>query len=842
MSHGRISRASRRYPDAKRRLQRYGNTRYGKRANALPPHLLPGAEARTTTGAGLFSPARLLMMASAVFLIALVSVVVLTAISGAVGVAGTMRAYREVNKDLPNAAEVAVGAFQTTKIFDRNGQLLQEVDNPDYGWRTFVPIEQMSTDFINATVASEDSTFWTNSGVEPFAIIRGGFINLSGTGKSGGSTITQQLVRSLYPEQISGLDLSFTRKGREALAAVALSKSYSKTDIMTMYVNSIYYGARAYGIEAAAETFFEKHASELTLGEAALLAGLPQSPSAYDPTQPENADISKRRQRYVLEQMVKYRYITRDQADAAWKEPLQIRESRTSAVQNAPHFTQYVREYVVENFGEDALYGGLHITTSIDIGLQQKAEELVAAGVVEAKKYERNNSAMVVMVPWSGQILAMVGSADFSDALINGEVNYATSLIQPGSSMKPLVYAAAFEQGWNPASVIMDIPSTWPVPGGKPYEPLNYTEKFYGAVPARIALANSLNIPAVKATEFAGLQNVMDTSREMGLVDSLPNDALYYGLALGLGSAEVELLEHTNAYATLANNGRNVPPHPIIKITDSQGNVLYDLNQERIAKESTQAINPGNAYQVTSILTDNKARELIFTADNRFGNTQKDLGRPTAAKSGTTDAWKDLWTMGYTTDVAVGVWVGTSGTSNVTNLPERDGIQAAGPIWREMMLEIHKNPTFAALLSGPDGKPLAKEFPVPAEAFRGDVCSTTGHKPRTGDVRQEWLVKGQEPTQECTALNPLEKEELTKATAAARKSGVKWATGAVDSINRYARGGGSSFVQAGSTPVAVPSGGAAPGNQGAPIQPGQGNPIDPFVIPTPADIPIEPAT
>ncbi len=834
MSHGRISRASRRYPDARRRLARYGNTRYGNRANALPPQLLPGATARSTTEAGLFSPARLIMMAGTVVLIGLVSLVVLTAISGAVGVAGTMRAYREVNRDLPNAAEVAVNAFQTTRIFDRNGQLLQEVDNPDYGWRTFVPIEQMSTDFINATVASEDSTFWTNSGVEPFAIVRGGFINLSGAGKSGGSTITQQLVRSLYPEQISGLDLSFTRKGREALAAVALSKKYSKTDIMTMYVNSIYYGARAYGIEAAAETYFEKHASELTLGEAALLAGLPQSPSYYDPTQ--NFDIAKKRQRYVLDQMTTYRYITREQADAAWEEPLQIRDSRTSAVQNAPHFTQYVREYVVENFGEDALYGGLNIMTSIDIGLQKKAEELVAAGVVEAKNYGRNNSAMVVMVPWSGQILAMVGSADFSDALINGEVNYATSLIQPGSSMKPLVFASAFEQGWNPASVIMDIPSTWPVPGEKPYEPLNYTEKFYGAVPARIALANSLNIPAVKATEFAGLQNVMDTSRRMGLVDSLPNDALYYGLALGLGSAEVELLEHTNAYATLANNGRNVPPHPIIKITDSQGNVLYDLDQARIAKESTQAINAGNAYQVTSILTDNDARKLIFTENNRFGNTQKALGRPTAAKSGTTDGWKDLWTMGYTTDVAIGVWVGTSGNSNVTNLPERDGIQAAGPIWEAMMLEMHNNPTYAALLNGPDGQPLAKEFPVPAEAFRGDVCSTTGHKSRAGDVRQEWLVKGQEPTQECTDLNPLEKEELTKATAATRKSGVKWAAGAVDSINRYARGGGSIFGQPGSTPA------AAPGISGGPIQPGQQNPIDPLAVPTPADIPIEPAT
>ena len=262
----------------------------------------------------------------------------------------------------------------------------------------------------------------------------------------------------------------------------------------------------------------------------------------------------------------------------------------SGAVKAAPHFTEYVRNYIIEHYGEEALYGGLQITTSIDLDLQARAEQIVASGVARMEEYGRNNGAMVVMVPWSGEVLAMVGSADFDNALINGEVNYATCLIQPGSSMKPLVYAAAFEQGLNPGSVLMDIPSQWDVPGEEPYEPLNYNQRFYGAVDVRTALANSLNIPAVKATEYVGVQGVMDTARKMGMVDSLEQDAGYYGLSIGLGAAEVQLLEHTNAYATLANNGTYVPPHPIVEIKDSQGNVLYDLDEEQIAKDSTQAI------------------------------------------------------------------------------------------------------------------------------------------------------------------------------------------------------------------------------------------------------------
>lgn len=785
MSQGRISRSNRRFPEARRRAALYGNTRYGQKSKGLPPNLLSSGRERAKPK-GPITKGRVLLVASIIVAFAFAAFFVFTVITAALGVAGTIAAYRDVNKNLPNAAQISADTFQTTRIFDRNGNLLQQVDNPDYGWRTFVPYDQISPDLVNATVAAEDSTFWTNPGIEPLAIFRGAFIYASGAGTSGGSTITQQLTRSLYPNQI-GFDISFTRKGKEALAAYALNKKYSKRDILTMYVNQIYYGARAYGIEAAAETFFNKRAKDLDLAEAAMLSGLPQAPSYYDPSDPAKFPIAKRRQQYVLQQMVKYRYITQEQADAAWKEPLHPRDNRNGAIQAAPHFTEYVKKYIIEHYGEQALYSGLQITTSIDLDLQASAEKIVADGVRNVAVYDRNNGAMVIMVPWSGEILAMVGSADFNNQLISGQVNYADSALQPGSSIKPIVYSAAFEKGWNPATMIMDVPTTWQTPGAPDptYTPQNYTQMNYGAVPVRIALANSLNIPAVKATDYVGVQGVLDMAHKMGMHDGLSRSAGYYGLSVGLGAGEVRLVEHTNAYATIANEGKHVDIHPIIKITDSSGHVLYDLNKEQLAKDSQQVIEPAHAYQITSILTDNKARSMVFTTSNLFGDTQNELGRPTAAKSGTTENWKDLWTMGYTTDVVVGVWVGKSGGDN-SNLPQIDGIQAAGPIWQQTMVELHSNPAWQKLLVGPDGQPVAQDFQVPSNIYKGQVCSATGHQPGSGGTTTELLVRGEGPTEACNQLNSYEQDQLGQALAAVRGGNARWTNGAVDSIYRYA--------------------------------------------------------
>ncbi|MDQ4099385.1 MAG: transglycosylase domain-containing protein [Chloroflexota bacterium] len=789
MGHGRIARANQRYPSARRRAARYGRTPFGRRPNDVPLHLIGGGISRQKPG-GLITSGRLLIVAGTTLLAILLAVLVMTVISTVAGVSGTMAAYEEVNANLPDAGQISVDTFQTTKIYDRNGVLLQEVDNPEYGWRTFVPLDQISPYFIDATVAAEDATFWTNQGVEPIAIVRGAFIYASGAGTSGGSTITQQLTRSLYPEEV-GFDISLTRKGKEALAAYALAQRYSKNDILTMYVNRIYYGSRAYGVEAAAQTFFNKHAKDLTLAEASLLAGLPQAPSAYDPSDQDKFGQAKIRQEYVLDQMVKYRYLTRAEAKAAFNEPLQIRDSRSGAMQAAPHFTDYVRSYIVETYGEDALYGGLEITTSIDLDLQAAAEQIVARNVAELAVYDRNNAAMVVMVPWSGEVLAMVGSADWTNQEIGGQVNYATAQLQPGSSIKPVVYAAAFEKGWNPATRVMDVPVKYDTPDAPDptYEPQNYTGRFYGAVTVRTALSNSLNISAVKATEYVGIDGVIDMSRRMGIKHSL-NDRSIYGLSLGLGAGEVQLLEHTNVYATFANNGTHVPVHPIREIKDSQGNVLFKLDAEQVKKESTQAMKAGFAYQITSILSDDKSRELVFGRGNLFASTQAALGRPTAAKSGTTENWKDLWTMGYTSDVAIGAWVGKSG-GDTSNLPKLDGSQAAGPIWRDMMIEIHQNPTFAALLKGPNGQVVPEEFAKPADIYQGDVCGATGNQPGRGQSAKEVLVRGESPTRACGDLNDFERRELEKALAAARTGRSQWASGAIASINNYASAAGA---------------------------------------------------
>jgi membrane peptidoglycan carboxypeptidase len=785
MSQGRIGRSTSRYPGVQRRSTAFAGSRYGRRGRGLPPHLMPGitkAKKKETV----FSRRNFIIGAFITGFIVVVTFLAITVSSGIAAAFGVVRQYREVNKELPDAARIAVNTFQTTRIYDRKGTLLQEVDHPDYGWRTFIGMGQMNDHFINATISAEDATFWTNYGIEPVAFLRAGMIMFSGSGSSGASTITQQLVRAVYPDQISANDLSVNRKFREALAAVALAQEYSKEDIFTMYVNQIYYGARSYGVEAAANTFFNKHASELTLAESALLAGLPQAPSAYDPTTPDGFEMAKRRQRYVLEQMRKYRYITDEEVEAAWAEPLQIREDqRTSYLRAAPHFTLFVQDYLAENFGPDAIYAGLEVYTTIDLDLQAEAEAVIAQGVNFLRQYERNNAATVAITPWNGEILCMVGSADFNDASISGQVNFATGLIQPGSSMKPIAYAAAFEQGWHPGTVIMDIPTQWEVPGQEPYEPNNYTKQFYGAVTVREALGNSLNIPAVKATEFAGVQGVIDVAGRMGLQKSLENDAGFYGVSLGLGSGEVQLLEHTNAYATLANNGRYVPANPILRITDSQENVLFEINRETVDERASQAINPGTAYQVTSILTDNEARTRLFGSDNVYYNTSQEIGRPLAAKSGTTENWRDLWAMGYSSAVACGVWVGRTGDAGTATLIEIDSTDAAGPLWQDMMLLLHGDQRFAELLAGPDGTAIPNEFPVPDEVQQMEISAITGNRAGSGETVREWIVRGREPSLSANEVDSYQAEELEKALDAVRE-GANWAGGAVESINRYA--------------------------------------------------------
>jgi penicillin-binding protein 1C len=747
--------------------------------------LLPGSTRRSNDHRGRNG---FLIVGALIFLGLFVTTTLAFVVSTVAAVGGTVEAYRRVNEGLPNAAEVTIDTFQTSRIYDRNGVLLQEIEAPDGGWRTFVTIDQVSQHVIDATIAAEDATFWSHYGVEPIAIIRGAFINASGSGSSGGSTITQQLARGLYPEEI-GFDISVTRKFKEALAAVELDRQFSKQDILTMYLNQIFYGQRSYGIEAAAQTYFQKHASELDLAEASLLAGLPQAPSFYDPTVRLNQ--AKIRQRYVLDQMVKYNYITREEADRAWNQPLQP-ATRTSDVRAAPHFTQYVKDYLREHYGDDVLVtGGIEVWTTIDVELQARAEEIVRENMSFLRAYRRNNAAMVVMVPHTGEVLAMVGSADFNDPSIGGQINYARANIQPGSSIKPVVYAAAFESGWNPATVVMDITLQEPTPGAPEpfYAPTNYTGRFYGAVTVREALANSLNIPAVKAGRYAGVDHAYELARRMGVKAGLPDNPENYGLSFALGSGEVPLLEHTNVYATFANNGKYVPATPILKITDANGNVLHELDRERSLAEADQVLKAEYAYQITSILTDDEARGMVFGRGNLFENTSDRLGRPVAAKSGTTDGWKDIWTMGYSSALAVGVWSGqTSQTGSAEiELPQLDGIQGAGPIWQAIMEEIHNNSKWASLIAGPNGQPVPGAFPVPHGLEERAVCSVTGHLPTGGSsTSRELLVRDEGPALACDQLSSYELKELELALEDVRKNGGKYSGNGTSSVYRYA--------------------------------------------------------
>ncbi len=661
------------------------------------------------------------------FVALLLGVLILAVAGVGTAFAGGIAAWTFVNRDLPPADQAQGLQFATTKIYDRHGTLLNEVSDPQNGWRTPVSYQEIKNHIsqqqaepnkphrawiIDATVAAEDSSFWNNPGVNPLAIARSAFVMVRGGATTGASTITQQLVRRLYPDQV-GTDRTITRKIREAIVALQFTRQHSKTEILDMYLNDIYYGARSYGIDAASQTYFNLHPWDLTLGQAAMLAGLPQSPSLYDPTQ--NYELAKQRQRYVLNQMVEQRMITAQQADDAYAEPLNLQDGNGSrGVNLAPHFVNYVKDYLERKFGAEAVYrGGLTVRTTLDYHLQDVAQQAVTRGVNNFASSDVNNGALVAMLPGTGEIVAMVGSADYYNNVIDGQVNVATSERQPGSSIKPITYLAAFEKGWNPDTKILDAPTRFPLPGqpGKYYMPHNYTGKNYGVVTARTALANSLNIPAVKTIDYVGVPQMIDLAHKMGIKTGLWRGTSFYGLAVTLGGGEVTLLEHTNAFATLANRGRYVPYTPLLQVTDSSGKTLLNLDREHAYDKGQQVADPGKVAWITSILSDNNARSMLFGSHSPL-ILQPELNIPVAAKTGTTEDARDLWTMGYTPDLTVGVWTGNT-DNHPTGWGSLDGVQVAAPIWHEVMVKAHTDPEILKTLVGPDGKPIPPDFPAP---------------------------------------------------------------------------------------------------------------------------------
>jgi 1A family penicillin-binding protein len=585
--------------------------------------------------------------------------------------------YSSLTRDLPSITQLATrDLFQTAQIYDRNGILLHEIYDQTGGRRTLATLKEISPWMLDATLAAEDADFYDNPGVDTRGIARAVYQQLSKSGNSGASTITQQLVRNTLLTEDERNRQTLVRKFKEAVLAYRVNELYSKDDILEMYLNEVFYGNSSYGVTAAAESYFGKSPRDLTLAEASLLAGLPQSPSNYNPRQ--NFEAARERQSYVLKQMTKHGFITEAEEGAAWEQELTFVEPKQEEIK-APHWVFYVRDLIEQKYGPRLLYqGGLQVYTSLDLRLQEKLEQVARDNEANLRIRNGSNTAIVAMDPKTGEILAMVGSMDFNNAAIDGQVNVTTSLRQPGSSIKPVVYLTAFEKaGFTANTMLQDVAKCFNAGRGQPpYCPVNFDNKFRGPVPVRVALGNSLNIPAVETLERVGVPAAVEMANRLGITSL--DDPNRYGLSFTLGGAEVKPLELTEAYATFANQGRRVPPVAILKMVDGHDRVI----EESRPTNGEQVVDPRLVYMLTSILSDNNNRLITYGPTNLL-----QLSRPAAAKTGTTDNFRDTWTMGFTPNLAIGVWVG-----NTDGRPMREVLSSmsAGKIWHESMEEAFK--------------------------------------------------------------------------------------------------------------------------------------------------------
>ncbi len=638
-------------------------------------------------------------------------------------------AYLLLFGDLPAPdALITRSSPDATKIYDRNGRLLFEILDPRAGRRTRVSLADLPLNFRHAVIAVEDGSFYENPGVDPIGIVRAFARNLrAGEIVGGGSTITQQLARELLLSQDERTSRSYLRKMREALLALRLTQAYSKDQILEMYLNEVYFGNLAYGAEAAARTYFGKSARELDLAESALLAGMLQSPTLYDPF--VYLDAARGRQRVALGLMVKNGFISEADEQLALAEPLHFSSGGYTSIR-APHFVAYVRNLLETQYGAETVnHGGMRVVTTLDLDLQQRAEAIIQQQLEELRRrtrdegapdYNVHDAALVALDPTTGEILTMVGSADYFDETIDGAVNVALSNRQPGSAIKPITYATAFAQDYSPATVLSDVPTSFLTKENLPYEPQNYDRISHGPISLRQALATSNNMIAVKVLDHVGLNAMIATAKSLGI--STFENSEDFGLALTLGGGEVKLLDLTAAYAAFGNDGARVNPIAILSVNGVGVQV-----EARHTVPLQSLVSPQVAYLVTSILSDDSARINAFGEDSVLH-----LSRPAAAKTGTTTDFKDNWTIGYTPDLAVGVWVGNADNDPMYKI---SGITGAGPIWHDFMEEALKS------------KP-ARNFTRPDGLVNVEICDTSGLLPTEycPRVRTETFIAGTEPT------------------------------------------------------------------------------------------------
>ncbi|HAT04028.1 MAG TPA: hypothetical protein DCS29_04640 [Candidatus Magasanikbacteria bacterium] len=597
------------------------------------------------------------------------------------------------SKDLPDPDKLTDRQIaQSTKIYDKTGEhLLYEIFADER--RTIVELDNVPQQVIDGVIATEDTTFYEHHGIRPFSILRSILVGLFTNKRvgSGASTLTQQLVKNA----ILTTERSYVRKLKEVILTFRLEQKYTKDQILKIYFNEIPYGSTNYGIESAAQSYFGKHVSDLTLAESATLAGLPKAPSRYL----NDTDALKARRDFVLLRMYEEGYIQEDEKNNAQAEPLEIKQHFNDI--QAPHFVLYVKEQLVEKYGEALVEtGGLKVITSLDWDKQQIAESVITKedGKEILDGAEADNAALVAIDPKTGHILAMVGSRNFFDEEIDGQFNVATlGKRQPGSSFKPIVYAAAFEKGYTPDTILYDVLTNFAV-SGKPYTPQNYDLKEYGPLSMRKALQGSLNIPAVKTMYLVGEKNTIDFAERLGYTTLGQGE---FGLTLVLGGGEVKLIDHTNAYASFANNGIQYSPISVLKVEDSNGKVLEEWKKEK----GNRVLEPELAATMSNVLSDDAARAYTFGANGPLTLP----GRPLAVKTGTTNNYIDAWTVGYTPSLVTGIWVG-----NTNNTPMKQGAtgsMVAAKLWNLFMRDTLENTpveTFPAPPPNTAEKPILK--------------------------------------------------------------------------------------------------------------------------------------
>lgn len=625
--------------------------------------------------------------------------------------------------NLPSPDSVVRRDGFSTKILDRNGEVLYDIYTDER--RTPVKLDQVPEYLKQATVAVEDKNFYKHSGFDLTAYPRAIF-NIIFKGKlQGGSTLTQQLVKNVLLTQ----DRTVVRKIKEFVLAIQIESRFSKDDILQMYLNENPYGGTAWGVEAASEMYFGKSVSDLNLVESAFMAGLPQSPTRYSPYT-SSSEAYKGRTQTVLRRMREDGHITQEQEEQALQDLENLQFLPRSASFKAPHFVNYVQQILEDRYGEAVVQsGGLRVTTTLDLELQEAAQEIVADEIEKVENLNIGNGAAVTLNPETGEILAMVGSKDFNDEESDGQYNVTTALRQPGSAIKPISYVAGLQKGYTASTLFMDVATQFPGGAGNPpYEPKNYDGKFRGPVQLRYALANSLNIPAVKMVALVGVKETLQMGYDMGLTTFEPTNELLsrVGLSISLGGGEVKLLELTGAYAAFMNGGHKVEPVAILKVEDQNGKVIEETKPEK----GRQVISEEHAYIMADILSDNQARSDVFGTNSLLNIP----GRQVAVKTGTTNDRRDNWTVGGSPQAVVGVWVGNNDYTPMTSVAS--GVSGASPIWRRIILE--------AL----DGKP-AVTFERPDGIVEAKVDSVSGYAAHDGfPERTEIFARGTEPGQD----------------------------------------------------------------------------------------------